>query len=116
MSPADSIPTRADIESKWLSLIDGDISRTDAHLWASTWVDGPAHASLGTMERSALQRLHGVDLVREDGADVSFVHSDEMVRAALLDWKADCAEYDLDPIAYKQRAVARARASVARDA
>jgi hypothetical protein len=57
-----------------LSLLDGTVSRADAHRWASRWVEGDDPDISDPMVWSALQRLHGFDLVWTDSARTTVRH------------------------------------------
>lgn len=70
---------------------------------------------------SALQRLHGVDLVWTDqartkvrhGGDGDHVHSMPEIRQALTAWRSACAEYEADPAGFVQRMKEAARSATA---
>jgi hypothetical protein len=75
------------------------------------------------MVLSALQRVHGFDLVWTDverttvrhGGSVAFVHSLGDIRQALATWQDDYRSYDADPVGYVQREKEAARAAALRD-
>jgi hypothetical protein len=105
--------TRTTVGEVWQAVIDGTLSRDEAH-----------HAEdLDRMVLSALQRLHGFDLVwtdvarttvRHGGSEV-YVHSAGDLRQALTAWQDDCRSYDADPVGYVRRKKAAARAAAQRD-
>ncbi|WP_232837073.1 hypothetical protein [Lentzea terrae] len=72
---------------------------------------------------SALQRVHGFDLVWTDverttvrhGGSAAYVHSLGDLRQALATWQDDCRNYDADPAGYVQRKREAARAAAQRD-
>lgn len=72
---------------------------------------------------SALQRVHGFDLVWTDverttvrhGGSAAYVHSSGDLRQALATWQDDCRNYDADPAGYVQRKREAARAAAQRD-
>lgn len=114
--------TRATVADVWQGVLDGTVSRDEAHRWAARWVEAE-DAEVDPMVMSALQRLHGFDLVWTDaawtvvrhGGSGAQVHSSSDIRQALATWQDDCRSYDADPVAFVQRKVAAARAAAQRD-
>ena len=111
--------TRATVAQMWRAVLEGTVSRSDAHAWAAQWVDADDPDVRDPMVWSALQRLHGFDLVwtspaqttvRHGGPGVD-VHPLRDIRSALATWRAACEEYDADPEGYVRRMRERARAA-----
>jgi glutathione S-transferase len=116
-SPAQA--TRAAVAEMWQGVVDGTVSRADAHRWAKRWVEGDDPDVSDPMVWSALQRLHGFDLVWTDaarttvrhGGDGVDVHSMREIQAALVAWRAACERYDADPAEYVRRMKEAARSA-----
>jgi hypothetical protein len=97
------------------------VSRESAHEWASRWVEGDDPAVDDLMVSSALQRLHGLDLVWTDetrstvrhGGTGTHVHSMPQIRQAFTAWRAACGRYDADPAEYIRRMKEAARSATA---
>jgi len=115
--------TRTTVGEVWQAVIDGTLSRDEAHRWAARWIEADDAEVLDRMVLSALQRLHGFDLVWVDvarttvrhGGSEAYVHSASGIRQALTAWQDDCRSYDADPVGYVQRKKAAARAAVQGD-
>lgn len=115
--------TRKTVEHVWRAVLDGTIDRDEAHRWAARWIEADDPQINDLMVLSALQRLHGFDLVWTDvaktavrhGGSEAYVHSSSAISQAFLTWLDDCRSYDADPAAYVQRKRAAARAAAQRD-
>jgi hypothetical protein len=115
--------TRTTAEDVWQAVVDGTLSRDEAHAWAARWVEADDPQINDLMVLSALQRLHGFDLVWTDvarttvrhGGSAAYVHSSGDIRQALATWRDDCRSYDADPAGYVQRKREAARAAAQRD-
>ncbi|MEV0680100.1 hypothetical protein AB0I60_26615 [Actinosynnema sp. NPDC050436] len=111
--------TRTAVGEVWQAVVDGTLSRVEAHRWAARWIEADDAEALDRLVLSALQRLHGFDLVWTDGARTTvrhggseaYVHSAGEIRQALTAWQDDCRSYDADPVEYVQREKAEARAA-----
>lgn len=116
-------PSRQEVEIKWIALISGRLSREEAHEWASEWVEGRLEEKVDVMTFNALQQLHGFDLKTDDhdrsvlrhGGDGEYMHPASQIRVMFEEWKKNCEKYDADPLAYRKRAVAKARMIVERE-
>jgi hypothetical protein len=93
--------TRAQLESHWLQLLDGQVSRAESHAWADPRrvVAEPSEP----LVMAGLQILHTAT-----GAEPAPLRTD---LARLLEaWRADCAAYDADPPGWRrQNAIATLR-------
>ncbi len=115
--------TRTTVADVWRAVLDGTISREDAHGWAARWVEADDPEISDRMVWSALQRVHGFDLVWTDvarttvrhGGSQAYVHSLGDIRQALATWLDNCASHDADPVGYARRMKAAARAAAQRD-
>jgi hypothetical protein len=111
--------TRDTVAEMWRAVLDGTVSRADAHRWASQWVEGDDPDVSDPMVWSALQRLHGFDLVWTDpertkvrhGGSDAHVHTMPDIREAFATWRAACARYDADPAEYVRRVKEAARSA-----
>jgi hypothetical protein len=111
--------TRATVAEMWQAVLDGTVSRADAHRWASRWVEGDDPDVSDPMVWSALQRLHGFDLVWTDparttvrhGGSNGYVHTMREIREAFTAWRAACESYDADPAGYVRRMKEAARSA-----
>jgi hypothetical protein len=109
--------TRDAVTQMWRSVLDGAASRADAHAWASQWIEADDPDVRDPMVWSALQRLHGFDLVWTNpehsavrhGGSGDFVHSPQAIRSAFAAWQADCVSYDADPAEFVRRKKEAAR-------
>jgi hypothetical protein len=103
----------------WQAVLDGTVSRSDAHRWASRWVEGDDPDNSDPMVWSALQRLHGFDLVWTDSARTTVrhggpgtpVHTTGEIQEAFAAWRAACQSYDADPAEYVPRKKEAARSA-----
>lgn len=115
--------TRTTVGAVWQAVLDGTVSRDEAHRWAARWIEADDPEVPDRMVWSALQRLHGFDLVWTDvarttvrhGGSEAYVHSAGDIRQAFATWQDDCRGYDADPVGYVQRKKAAARAAAQRD-
>ena len=115
--------TRTTVEDVWQAVLDGTLSRDVAHDWAARWIEADDPQINDLMVLSALQRLHGFDLVWVDverttvrhGGSAAYVHSLGDIRQAFANWQNDCRGYDADPAGYVQRKREAARAAAQRD-
>jgi hypothetical protein len=120
---AGGAPTRADVEAHWRALLAGRTTRAEVHDWARTWVEGDDSAITDPMVRTALQHLHGFDLTFDaaapdrmrHGPGEHHVHSPQHIADALDRWRADCAAYDADPRAFRERKRREALARLERE-
>jgi hypothetical protein len=121
-TPAEA--TRATVTQMWQAVIDGTVSRDDAHRWAGQWVEGDDTEVGDLMVRSALQRLHGFDLVWTDkahtkarhGGPGTHIHAVGEIQQTFTAWRAACENYDIDPAGYLRRVRKAARSAAARSA
>jgi hypothetical protein len=106
-------------------VIAGERTRESVHDWSVPWVEGEAahRRPKDLMVGSGLQYLHGLDmtakpetpgLVSHGGPGIYVLPVDE-VAARLEYWLGMCREYDYDPEGFVQRAMERARQSIARE-
>jgi hypothetical protein len=119
----DGWPLRAQVETAWREVIAGQRSRESVHEWAVPWVEGDAAHSRprDLMVGMGLQYLHGLDMTaRPENPDLighggrgTYVLSADEVAARLEYWLGRCREYDEDPEGSVQRAMERARQSIA---
>lgn len=101
-------PTRAEVEARWQSLIEGRSTRQEVHEWAVPWVEHHDHEISDPMVLNGLQHLHGFDLTYDEkspnmvrhGPGHRYVHSEQDIASSLQRWRANCATYDADPEAY----------------
>jgi hypothetical protein len=96
----------------------------DARDWAARWVEADDDPEVpDRMMWTALQRVHGLDLVWTDveqitvrhGGSLAFAHSTGDIRQALAAWQDDCRSYDAGGVGYVQRKKEAARAAALRD-
>lgn len=110
-------PSRADVAAVWHALINGEVTREEVHAWTVPWVEGDVTAQ-DLMTDSALLYLHGFDLthpldnptsMRHGGPGV-YVHSEAWISESFRRWRANCSQYDADPVGWVQgrREMARA--------
>ena len=98
-------PTRDQVQTVWVDLAEGALSRADVRRWAARWVEGvPSPAPDGAV-RSALQRLHGYNLwsqddIRRESVD-PFQSSLADIKVEFLDWKLSCDLETNDPLMWK---------------
>ncbi|WP_157527832.1 hypothetical protein [Nocardia sp. NRRL S-836] len=115
--------TRTTVADVWQAVLDGTVSREDAHAWAARWVEADDVEVPDRMVWTALQRVHGFDLVWTDvarttvrhGGSQAYVHSLGDLRQALVTWQDDCRSYDADPAGHLRRKMQAARAAAQRD-
>lgn len=113
--------TRATVAETWQAVLDGTVSRADAHTWASQWVEGDDPDVSDPMVWSALERLHGFDLVWTDtarttvrhGGSDAYVHTMWEIQTTFNAWRASCESYDADPAGYIRRKKEAARSAEA---
>jgi hypothetical protein len=106
-----SLPSRDSVRQWWSRLVDGAVNRCDAHLWAAQWVEGNSPEPVDSMVLTALQYLHGYDMIRDISSGMiihstpecqgQFVKPDSEIRADLERWIANCRIYDIDPNRYR---------------
>ncbi|GAA2998346.1 hypothetical protein [Actinokineospora diospyrosa] len=90
-------PTRDAVARMWRGVLDGTISRDAAHEWAAPWVEGELLVE-DVMTDSALQHLHGFDMVWVDeartivqhGGAGTPVHSLAHIEITLETWRTNC--------------------------
>lgn len=115
--------TRTTVAEVWQAVLDGTISREDAHAWAARWVEADDAEITDRMVFTALQRVHGFDMVWTDAARTTIrhggsgvpVHSLGDIRQAFVSWQDDCRSYDADPVGHLQRKRQAARAASRQD-
>jgi hypothetical protein len=112
--PAVRMPTRGDVEACWLGVLGGAVSREEAHNWAARWVESAELSQIPDIPvRTALQYLHGYDLVVDMTHPENVWHAaeDEQERKSrgayrrsldeiahdLDRWRAGLQAYDADP-------------------
>jgi hypothetical protein len=115
-----SDPTRDDVTSHWVALIERRSTREAVHDWAAQWV-GKVPVS-DPMVDTALLYLHGFGLTvgpnpsystrRESG---EYMHSDEEIVRAYERWRADCVKYDTDREGYLREKRAAAHSYLERE-
>ncbi|THV40802.1 hypothetical protein [Glycomyces buryatensis] len=92
------IPNREEVAAQWNRVINREITREEAHVWAKPWVEERDDEIADPMVRSALLRLHGFDMIYVDderrvvrhGGDGPYVHASASIAAAFGQWKAKC--------------------------
>ena len=98
----DTVPTRADVDALWRSLIAGRVTREEVHERVAPWVEGRWREVRDIAVESGLQSLHGFDLTWDEGApgvvrhgpgDFYF-HSDEEVVDSFRRWQDFCRHRD----------------------
>jgi hypothetical protein len=113
-----ALPTRADVERRWVSLIQGGITRDEVHAWAARWVETGGLGQIpDLMIRNALQHLHGYDLTRDSenpevlrhDSNGIHVRTDRQIAEEFEEWHSNCLAYDRDPQGYVQSARNRGR-------
>jgi hypothetical protein len=113
-----ALPTRADVERRWVSLIQGGITRDEVHAWAARWVETGGLGQIpDLMIRNALQHLHGYDLTRDPenpevlrhDSNGIHVRTDGEIAEEIEEWRSNCLAYDRDPQGYVQSARNRGR-------
>jgi hypothetical protein len=87
--------TRADVEERWLALIEGRIRPDDVRAWADPWVLGTEAEPSEWGVDQAIYVLHG--LTGRNGWQQ--LRADEL-EVALRRWRAMCADYDADPAGF----------------
>lgn len=117
-------PTVEDVERWWLELVDGRSSRSAVSLLAAPWVETASAAEVPGIVSLGLTYLHGADLVEAPDAEESgrmvvrhsgqgtYLRSLDDLRADLSYWRGQVAEYRGDPVAWRERRLAQARAAV----
>jgi hypothetical protein len=115
MTSRESPPSRQDIELRWRSVASGAASRESVHDWAEPFVLAEDDTISDPMVMTALQYLHGFDMVWRSG-DRRFVghgppgpylRSLEEITAELDRWLHNCHGHDADPIGWLERARSR---------
>jgi hypothetical protein len=104
-------PTRSNIESQWRGIIDGTVSRADAHEWAEQFVLAEDSEPTDPMVSAALLSLHGFDLtymppdrnIVRHGQPGTHLRSIAEITEEFWRWRHQCAEYDHDPSGYLKR-------------
>ncbi|PPK71144.1 hypothetical protein V5P93_003007 [Actinokineospora auranticolor] len=114
--------TRSAVAQVWQGVLDGTISRDEAHRWAAPWVEGDSGVE-DPMTNSGLQHLHGFDLVWVDDARTTVrhgggglpAHTRTDVQQAFAAWRTACDSYDADPAGYLRRVKAAALAALSEE-
>ncbi|MEV6244289.1 hypothetical protein [Lentzea sp. NPDC051838] len=109
--------TRTTVAEMWRAVLDGSLSQDDAHTWAARWIEADDPQIDDLMVLSALQRLHGFDLVWTNeekttvrhGGSAAYVHSASDISQAFIQWLDDCRSHDTDPAGYLERKRAAAQ-------
>lgn len=109
-------PSRREVEEWWSRLVEGGLSREDAHALAAPWVEEHDSAINDPMAKSGLQQLHGCNLKHDlDRPNVmshrrgeAYVHSDREIAERLVTWRENCLLHDADPEGYARSARYRA--------
>lgn len=78
--------SRADVESRFIALLDGSQSRDEVDRWASQIMIDLDDAAVEDEVWWALGILSGIDL--RHGPDKSYLHDDEQVRGWLTEFRA----------------------------
>lgn len=101
----DGWPSRDDVTSRWIALIEGLVTREEVHDWTVPWVEGegdvvgpPSDVMVGT----ALQNLHGFTMAYlpetpnliHHGPPGIYVKSLDDIKGAFEWWLGRCREWD----------------------
>jgi hypothetical protein len=81
---APAAPTRAEVEVKFLGLIDRSISRDEADRWAAQWVATDAAVEDGAVWW-ALGLLYGIDL--QHGPNGPYLHDEAQISGWLEEFR-----------------------------
>ena len=108
---AESVPTRDDVRTMWVRLVDHQVDRQEAYDWARPWVESLA-SSNDPMAITGLQYLHGFYQshdphspgVTRMGPWIEWVKDDAQISSDLERWEKRCEEYDRDPAGFMCRA------------
>jgi hypothetical protein len=109
-------PSRVQVVRVWRGIINGSFTREDAHGWAAKWVEDIHFKPADAMITTALQYLHGFDLVGDGGASGhafsgfqgNYIKNDREVEEDLGHWLRESAMYDEDRSGYLSRKAALA--------
>jgi hypothetical protein len=122
MGNKSQMPTRAEIDDRWVGVAEGRVGREETHDWAEPlmFADGPSD---DVMVMSALQYLHGFDMTYRSadrneighGPPGTYMRSLEEIREELDRWRVKCVDYDADPEGWVSRARAAARKWISED-
>ena len=82
-------PSRADVEARFIALLDGSQSRDEVDRWASQTMIDLDDADVDGEVWWALGILSGIDLRHRP--DEPYLHDDEQVRSWLTEFRAGCA-------------------------
>lgn len=114
-SSTPAAPTRDEVAAHWVELIQGRLSRAEAHAWASQWV-GVAEAEVADlMAENGLLHLHGFSMTATGGSQDDYVHTHSDIVDAYGRWLHDCARFDADPTVFMSEKRAEARAYLERE-
>ena len=82
-------PSRADIEARFIALLDGSQSRAEVDRWAGRTMAALDSAGVEVDEEvwRALGILYGIDL--RDGPEKPYLHDDEQIRGWLTEFRAN---------------------------
>jgi hypothetical protein len=84
-------PSRADIEARFIALLDGSQSREEVDRWANEWMAGLDDVEVADEVWWALGILAGIDL--RHGRDEPYLHDDAQLRSWLKEFRLRCARY-----------------------
>lgn len=108
-------PTRQEVSSHWMALIQGLENREGVHNWAAQWV-GKIPVS-DPMVDLGLLYLHGFGLHENSDPSRStgeggeeYLHSDEDIASSFERWRGECMMYDTDRERYRREKRAAAEA------
>jgi hypothetical protein len=94
---------RGEVHTKWLALVNGQVTREEIHDWTVPWVEGDAELPDDEpLVSSALQTLHGYQALRSNDGSPGYLRSDEDVAQGLAKWRADCSAFDADPAGWRR--------------
>ena len=102
-------------------MADGSLRRELAHEWSVPWVEGDAEPSSDVMVNRAMTSLHGFDMASSNPERPSLIHHGppgvyyrtlDDIRVGLVEWRAECVDYDSDPEGWRVARLALARAVI----
>jgi len=103
-----SPPTRDQVETRWLALLSGDLSREEVHVWTVPYVEGDAEPA-DPIAFMGVTTLHGLDLAAGSSGQPehgwapgrTYVHSDLAIAKQLEEWREHAASHDRDPASWQ---------------
>lgn len=115
---------REEVESWWRAVIAGEVTREVGHDWAETLMfDDYSDSSMpDPLAVSGLQYLHGFDMTWRSadrlvghGPPGEYVKPLREIQCDLDRWRANCRQYDADPVGWTRRARTEARQAADRE-